>query len=192
MNLYQKVSVVLALALYFPLAWQILRKTIEQNLATFILWGSLDVIAAISIMIQGGNYQLPAAYVAGCVLIILCILRTKTFKWTWFETFVSLLVVTCLVGWYYSGPRLATILSTTGVCLAGLPQIKDVWLGPNKKIAITYFGYTIVNGLSVAGGKVWTVEERLYPFCCMVMCIIVTVLSLRKENSQEVVAEAEV
>lgn len=185
MNTYQKLSVVLALMLYLPLARDIWTGKITQNLATFILWGTLDTIAAISIFLQGGNYQLPSAYVAGCVLIVGCILKTGTFEWTWFETAMSICVCVCLIGWAMSGSYLATILSTIGVVLAGLPQLKDTLKDPDGCPTLLYFGYTIANLLSTIGGKAWVVEERLYPVACLILCLVIALASLRKTKKTE-------
>jgi len=180
MNTYQIVSTVGALILYIPLALQILQGKARQNAATFILWGSLDAIAAVSIYIQGGNWHLPAAYTAGCALIVVCLVIKGYIEWTPFETKTTFLVVICLVGWYLSGPYLATILSTAGVVIAGFPQIKDTWKRPEHTPTWLYPSYTVVNIISTVGGSAWTVEERLYPLCCAIMCGIVAILSFRK------------
>lgn len=188
MNKYQIISVILALILYIPLAQKIWTGKATQNLATFILWGILDLVAGISIFVQGGNYQLPLAYVAGCTLIIICILKAKTFEWTWYETTTSALVLICLIGWSISGAYLATILSTTGVVLAGFAQLRDTINLPEKCPTLLYFGYTIANLLSIFGGKNWSVEERLYPASCFVLCLIIALLSLRRTSKVEAVS----
>lgn len=180
MNLYSKLSVVIALTLYLPLAWQILTKQVTQNLATFILWGSLDLVAAASMLLQGGNWTLPAAYVGGCVIIIGCLIRVRSVKWTWFETAITVMVVICLVGWKMSGARMATILSTIGVVLAGFPQLADSYKEPEKQPLLIYVGFVVVNGLSVAGGRAWTIEERFYPASCVVLCLAIVLATARR------------
>lgn len=179
-NTWQLVSTVLAVVLYIPLGIKVLKGTVEQNLATFILWGLLDTIAGMSLYVQGGNYQLPFAYVSGCALIIGCILKAKTFSWTSFETKVSLLVLLSIIAWMVSGPYMATIFSTTGVVLAGIPQVKDSWMNPEKSPMFLYIGYTTANLLSTIGGKSWTVEERLYSFSCFLLCLVIVGATSRK------------
>ncbi|MEK7585119.1 MAG: hypothetical protein AAB455_01200 [Patescibacteria group bacterium] len=180
MNVYQEISAALAILLYIPLAWQILTGRVKQNLATWILWWMLDGLAALSMFFQDGNWYLPAAYVAGCTLIIGCMVRAKNLAWTNFETVVSMMVLVCLIGWATSGPWLATILSTLGVFLAGLAQLKDAWRSPKEMPVLLYFGYFAVNVISMIGGKGWTVEERLYPGACAVLCGAITLASCRK------------
>lgn len=186
LNIYQKVSVAMALFLYLPLGYQILRGTVVQNLATFALWGALDAIAGASMFIQGGNYQLPAAYVGGCIGIILCILKARTFGWTRYETQISVAVIICIVAWRVSGPWYATIFSTAGVVFAGLPQLKDSWQKPETSPLYTYVGFTFVNVVNTIGGKGWIVEERFYPFWCSVLCVAIVLASLRKNIPIEV------
>ena len=188
-NIYQKASLVLALLLYIPLSYQIVKGLVRQNLATFLLWGLLDAIAGVSLLVQNGNYQLPLAYVAGCTLVILSILKSKNFGgWASYETKVSLMVIACAVAWRISGPWLATIFSTAGVVIAGFPQLRDSWRDPASSPLLVYIGFTVVNVLSTVGGKAWTVEERLYSGACSVLCVAVVVASLRRTEQKESVS----
>ncbi len=186
MNVYQKVSVVMALMLYVPLGYQIYTKKVSQNLATFILWGILDAIVAASIYVQGGNYQLPLGYIGGCCVVITCILLTDTGEWTWVETFISCLVALSIIAWALSGPWAATIFSTTGVVLAGLLQVKDAWFKPAEQPLAVYVGFLIANSLSVLGGKAWIVEERFYPTGCVILCFIIVMVTVIRRNARHV------
>ncbi len=185
MNVYQWASVILALCLYIPLDRQILRGEITQNLATFILWGSLDAVAGASIYVQGGgNYQLPFAYVLGCSTVLVSILRSRNYSWTKVETRVSLAVVALSIGWWIMvyvehNAWLATILSTLAVVAAGLPQLRDSWRDPSKSPLEIYIGYVVVNALSTIGGKGWSVEERFYPGFCLLLCATIVGASMR-------------
>jgi hypothetical protein len=187
MNTYQKVSVIMALSLYLPLGYQILTRKISQNLATFILWGSLDAFAAASIFVEHGNYQLPMAYVFGCTIVIVCILKSGNYSWSRVETAVAILVtgclaVWCIIVWGFESPRLATILSTAGVVISSLPQLRDSCRRPEESPLVIYAGYTFVNVLSTIGGKAWTVEERLYPVSCAVLCFAIVLASMRRQK----------
>lgn len=101
------------------------------------------------------------------------------------ETRVSIIVGLCLVAWcvivwWYDNPWLATVLSTTGVVLGGLPQLRDSWRRPKESPWLIYIGYTFVNVMSTVGGKGWTVEERLYPGACTILCGIIVLASMRR------------
>jgi len=178
-NKYQKASVFLALGLYLPLAYQLLTHQVTQNLATWVLWVFLDAIAVASMFVQKGNFQLPTAYVAGGTSIVLCIATTNMWTWTIYETIVTCMVAVCITGWYLSGPRLATILSTSAMALATIPQLKDVWQDPTTAPTLVYVGYTLANIFSTVGGKNWSIEERFYPSVCTLLCILIVMFSLR-------------
>jgi len=182
-NIYQKMAVILGLSLFLPLAWQIVTGKVTQNLATFLLWGAQDAILASALYTQNGNWQLAAAYMCGSVLIIMCILKSRVFEWTDFETYMSVLVLSCLVMWKINGPSWATVMTSLGMFFGGLSQVKDSWKDPSKSPLKTYVGYTIANILSVIGGKSWAIEERFYPMCCTILCAMIVVASLRKTKT---------
>jgi hypothetical protein len=175
-------SCALALLLYCPLLTGILRGQIKQNVATWTLWVSLDAIVTVSIILQKGNYVLPALYVIGGSIIVISLIYKKLFKWTSFETFVLILVIVCLLIWSISGSRWATIASTLAVCISSAPQVRDLWREPEKGTGVIYSGYALANILSFMAGKSWTVEERFYPGMMIPLCLLMTVVAFRKKN----------
>jgi len=171
----------LALVLYIPLCKQISTGNVKQNLATWILWSILDGIAAGTLIIQHGNFLLPAAYTLGGATTVLCILiSTKKTGWTWFESFITLLVIICLIVWASSGAKTATIASSLALVLAGVPQLIESYRKPWDTPVLIYIGYTTANILSVLGGKDWSVEERFYPSSASIYCLVVSIVALRK------------
>src|SRR3989344_5125098 len=150
----------IALGLYLPLISGILRDKIEQSFATWLLWVSLDLIALISIILQKGN-----------------------FKWTWFETFVSFMVLICLIFWWLSGSRIATISSTIAVVISGLPQFKESWQKPDRVTGFIYLGYVVVNVFFFFGGKNWTIEDRFYPGSMIPLCMAIAFAALLRGRS---------
>lgn len=180
MNFYNTLSVVVALSMYPPLAWKILRGKTTQNLASFALWGLLDLEVTLSIIFQGGNWYLPGAYVLGCLIVVFSLLKVGIWEWDWVEWAILIMVAFCLVVWVRVGPRWATIVSTTGVVLAGLPQLRDVYLEPEDKPLLEYLGFTLAAVLGTLGGKSWTIEERLYPVACIGICGAVLLACLRR------------
>lgn len=163
MNAYALTGAAIATLVYIPLTVQVWRKQLEQNFATFFLWGLLDAIAAGSIFLKGGNYVLPAMYVVLCGGVPIAILRSRTFVWTWVETMTALLVIGCIIVWAEAGDREATIASTIAVGIAGMPQLVDFWRKPFDGPVYSYVGFTFANGISILAGKNWSIEERFYP-----------------------------
>ncbi len=180
MSSFTTLSVVLALLLYVPLCVQLLQGKAKQNLATWIMWGSLDLIVTITIIVQHGNYFLPAAYVLGCGITLLCMIKFGDLVWTSFESFVAFLVLVCLIVWGFSGSKIATVASTLAMAIAGIPQLIDCYRRPHGMPFLIYIGYTVANLFSVLGGKNWSIEERFYPIMAGIYCLLFSALASRK------------
>ncbi len=180
MNIYNAMSLSLAVILCIYLAYQIRKGSAEQNLATWISYVLLDGVAGLSLFAQHGNWYLLSVYVVGNMIIVFCIIGSAKFTWGWVETICFLLVIVSIVVWKLSGPMYATIISTIGMSIATYPQIKDAVLKPKTAPAEVYFGYIFVNGLATAAGKSWTVDERLYPGVCTVLCVLIVIFASRK------------
>lgn len=180
MSTLSLVASIIAILLYVPLCIQVFSGKVKQNFATWILWAILDGIAAATIVFQNGNFLLPAAYSFGSAAVTLSILKSKSFKWTWFETMVACLVVVCLVVWSASGAKVATVASTMAVLTAGTPQMIEAWKKPWEQPFLIYAGFLISNGLATAGGRNWSIEERFYPASCTILTIVILVFIARK------------
>src|SRR5277367_1129782 len=76
---------------------------------------------------------------------------------------IALMVLASLAVWKFSGPRNATIAVTTAICIAGIPGIVEMARRPQRSAAKLWAGYTVANSLSLFGGAMWSVEERLAP-----------------------------
>jgi hypothetical protein len=174
------IGAAIAALMYIPLTVQVWRKTLVQNFATYFLWGVLDAVAAGSIWYKGGNSLLPAVYVLCCLGVVVGILRTKTFAWSWRETLTSLFVVVSVAAWFMVDSTMATIVSTTGVVAAGLPQLYDIWKNPKGAPVLAYTGFTLANALSTMAGHDWSVQERLYGGACTVLTIVFVIVGARK------------
>jgi hypothetical protein len=171
----------LAILTYFPLWKGIKSGKVKQNLFTWLLWAILDGIVAVTIIAQNGNFLLPVAFTVGSVITSFFIVGSKNkVSWTWFETMVVLLVVSSMGVWHFSGDRVATIASTIAVTIAGIPQLIDAWKKPKDMPILEFVSYTIANGLSTAGGKNWSISERLFPASGTVFCLLIVVFSARK------------
>lgn len=178
MNLYILLSSALSIVLYIPLCKKILEGKIVQNFGTWILWTTINCVAAITIIIQNGNFLLPVTFTLGSSCVTVCIAISKNYNWTRFETLVACIVLACIIGWYISGPKLATIISAFALVISGIPQLIDAAKEPWSKPFLISSGYFSANILSIIGAKDWSVKEVLCPifgaFYCGVMVLVVS------------------
>ncbi len=180
MNAFSVASSIIAICLYVPLCLQIFSGKTVQNFATWMLWAILDAIAAAATISQEGNFLLPLAYSVGSTLVTLSILKSKNFKWTWFETMDTFMVGICLVIWHNSGARTAIIASTMAVVIAGLPQTVESLKKPREQPFLIYLGFFTTSILTTIGGKDWSVEERFYGYSCAVMGLVILIFVIQK------------
>jgi hypothetical protein len=154
----------LALLLFIPMITGILKHGAEgQSGATWLLWGALDTVLAISIIEQRGNFLLPLGFAIGDVLLVILLVAKKKFSWGLFETGILAMVIACMVAWKLAGSRTATIASTLGVAIAAVPGFVAMLKQPQRKVGNVWAGYVVANGLSFLGGTAMTVEERFAP-----------------------------
>lgn len=178
MNLYTVLGSFVAFLVFVPLTYRVWRKTLQQNVTTYALWGMLDFVAAGSIFLKDGNYLLPAMYSLLSFGVVLGGIRAKTFSFGKLEAFISALVLICMGVWYFVGDREATIISSISVSIASIPLIVDSLRKPMQAPVLEYIGFTIANGLSIAGGADWSVAERFYPGVCTATTAIFVIVLL--------------
>lgn len=154
----------LALLLFIPLIAEILKSGAQgQSGAMWLLWGALDIVLTVSIIQQRGNFLLPLGFAIGDFLLVILLVVKRQFTWSRFETLILILVIGCVAAWKLGGPRTATIASTVGVCVAGVPGLVAMWKQPQRNVGNVWAGYVLANGLSFFGGTAMTVQERFAP-----------------------------
>ena len=172
---------VVGLVSYAILIVALFKTKTEQSFAAFLLWAMLDLIATITMIIQGGNFWLALSNVIGSTTIFIILIFKKQVSWSWVETMTAVLVAVCLVVWATAGERAGIIASSLAVVMASIPQMVDTYKKPESTPTLAYFIFTIGNVISLIGGKGWTIEERFYPACSIFLCVVIVVLSLRKK-----------
>ncbi len=180
MNDLQTLAAVIGFSANIPLIIGILRGTVKQSIATFILWAVLDTIAATTIFLQDGSWLLSAGYATSAILVATTLWIKKQRKWSADENWTTALVITCLICWYVIGPAAGTITSSLSVVIASWPQMKMTYKDPNTTPSGTYLWFEIANLIGLYAGKGWTVEERMYPMSVVFLTGVLLVLSLRK------------
>ncbi len=165
-------SFVFALSTTLLLVVMLLKGDTRQNFATWLMWGILDAIVALSIYSRGGNYLLVTLYTVTSLLISACIYYRFGFSWTIYETKVAWLACVCMLVWYLTGSWYAIIASTFAVIIAGDPQVRDIWTDTDNQKAWSWIGFGIANFFGILMGKEWSVAERFYPTCCFLFSVV--------------------
>jgi hypothetical protein len=179
----------LALLLFIPLIRSINQEGAEgQSCATWFLWGLLDTVLTISVIDQRGNFYLPLGFAIGDTLLVILLLIKGKFRWGFFETVILAMVLGCLVGWKLAGPKIATISSTLGVCVAGIPGFIEMLKHPQRKVGNVWGAYVLANLLAFFGGSTMTIEERFAPgifaLCSLVMFAASRVRSVSAQGTE--------
>jgi hypothetical protein len=153
-----------ALLLFIPMIAVILRDNgAGQSCATWLLWGALDAIVTVSVVEQHGNFLLPLGFTIGDTALVALLVTKRHFRWSSFETIILVLVIGCIIGWEMSGPRVATITATLGICVAGVPGLVALWKQPQRTVGNIWLAYVAANLMAFFGGRTMTVEERFAP-----------------------------
>jgi hypothetical protein len=179
----QLVAGVVGFCAYLPLIVGILKNTAKQSFAAFFLWALLDAIATVTTFLQHGNYWLPFSNVVGSCIITALLVVKKQVSWSWIESMTAILVVICLGVWYTAGEEAGIIASTLAVVTASVPQMAETFKAPQNTPVIAYVIFLTANILSFIAGRSWTIEERFYPGCSILLCTVIVVLASRKGNS---------
>ena len=170
-----------ALALFVPMAVEMIKDGgAGQSFATWMLWAALDTILTISLFLQRGNYLLPLGFAAGGIALTTLLLVKGRFAWSRMDSVILALVLGCLIGWRLGGEKTATVATTLGICLAGIPGLVELWRNPQRKVGNIWGWYVLANGLSFLGGTAMTMEERFAPGVFAVFSLLMFVASRRR------------
>ncbi len=164
--------------MYIPLIKGVITNQIKQPFAMWLLWTLLDGTTLISVLAQGGNWPILAFYTTMSILITSILLFKKQYGWGKFETLIASLVISCMLIWAISGPKIATIVGTIAIVIATFPMFRDAWKDPKSNPWKIWLGFSLANGLSTAAGTMWSIEERFYSTSCAILCILIAGVNL--------------
>lgn len=151
------------------------------NPVSFLLWSGLSLVLTLVLIKSGDSWILPACWVVSdCIVgtVLLFGLHQKATFGT-HEIVITVLIVVCTVVWLTSKTWVATVACTTALVLAALPQTFDIYRHPEHASWKIWAIYFVSNTLAFLGGQRWNIEDRLPAGISMVMCVIMTHLSLR-------------
>ncbi len=181
MNILKTLIVLTGVAPYVLLSVSILKGTVKQSFATWILWFGLDVIMLVSLTLKGGNTLLFAVFTIGTLAVTIFLARARQFHWGKFEWLITFLVLICTTVFLVGGPYLSIISVTLALNIAGIPQLISTYKDPSSTPRIAYLLFTTSSMLSVISAAAWTVEERLPYLSSTLFCAIIVLLSFRQK-----------
>ncbi len=176
----QLIGGIISLLATIPLFIGIYRDKIRQSFITYLLWGFLDIITAITIILQHGNYWLPIGYSLSSIIVACLLMVKKQITWGWIEMITTLLVIICLLVWWKMGDRAALIASVISLGIASVPQIIETYKNPSATPTGIYSLFLIADTLSLLSGKEWNVEQLLYSASAFFLCSLLIILSIRR------------
>lgn len=170
--------------MYAPLLRDTLRNHgAGQSFAMWALWAVLDSTVTLSLIAQRGNFWLALGLAAGSVSLAVLLLLKGRFAWSRLETGILMLVIVCLVIWNGSGPKWATIATTTAIVLAGVPGMLELWRNPDPRLGRIWLGFTLANLLSLCGGLSWTVADRFAPGVFALQTVTFAAIAYRTKSA---------
>ncbi|GAB3904475.1 hypothetical protein [Mucilaginibacter boryungensis] len=170
---------IIGIAAYLLLIAGIMKSKVRQSFVAFLLWAMLDTIATITTILKEGNYWLSLSNALGAAIIAILLALKKQVSWTWVETTTAILVIICLNVWYFTGAKEGIIASSLAMVIAGIPQVLDTYKNPGETPTIVYIIFLGANILSFIAGKEWTIEERFYSGCAILLCAVIVWFSLK-------------
>ena len=178
-------SGVIGIVAYSLLIIGIIKSKAQQNFVAFLLWAMLDSIATITTMLKGGNYWLSLSNAVGAFIVATLLAIKKQISWSFIETITAILVIICLIVWYFAGAKQGIIASSLAMVIASIPQMVDTYKKPRKTPSGVYTIFLVANILSLIAGKEWTIEERFYAGCAVFLCLVIVLFSLRKGSFRD-------
>lgn len=176
MNIWNWIANSTAVVLYVCVWFLVTRSQTKQSFASWILWATIDTVAAAAIICKGGNFELPTVYSVGSIVIAASLFMKREYGWRRFDSYVTALVLICIVIWWQAGPVAAVVASSIAMFIAGLPMLRDAYESPFDVPVVVYILATIGNLCGVVAGKNWSVQERLYPLLAFAYTLILVII----------------
>lgn len=188
-DIFAWLAVLFAGAAYLPYLWKIIKRKARPAIAPWFLWASLSLLNYFASRSAGEAYPqtLMYAILDPVVLVIAIWMR----NWNTFDTEDKVALVigltSCFV--FYFSAKYALIGALTGITIAGIPIMKNVWRDPESESLSGWILFALGGSCSLLSGIVFytTWIDILTPATYAVSCgIIVTLILARKHRLSNV------
>jgi uncharacterized membrane protein YobD (UPF0266 family) len=136
--------------------------------STFILWASLAWITTVNLRVQKIDAKLVTVYAIGSSCTAISLLCLGRIGWSYFDTVVAMLVVTCIIIWKTGGPKLALIAMVTAGLIAAMPFTIMTWRHPETSPILANSGFFFANLFTYLSAKEF--DDRLYSGVNVILC----------------------
>jgi hypothetical protein len=154
----------------------------SQTFFTWFIYFVLDIITMISSAEVDGSYVILFGFSSGSLIMAAILLFQRRVVWTWHETWVGLLIIVCLVAWYFSGPYWAMISGIFSELIIGIYLIVRTFKYPRRKYNLPgYIIFLIVSILTIFFAKNDSIEQIGYGSVEAILCAVIIFPLLRKK-----------
>jgi len=185
MNSSEIAGTVFILISYLMIIKIIIKNPEGISFSSFVLWAILDCITAIMIFLKDGSWFLPALFTFLSIFVSIILWLKNERTWSKNDINISILILICIIFWFFTGETEGTIAATIAVILAGLSQLKMTIEKPKRETLYSWTIFTFGNFFFYMASDATLyeefVKERLCPFGNGLMSLIITTVILLKK-----------
>ncbi len=135
------VSVIITVASVIPYIRNILRATTKPNIASWITWALLNLVATIA-EFAAGQYKtaiFSAASTIATSAVVILGLKYGYAKYSRFDAICQIAALSGFIFWYAFHTPAAAVITVVSIDFIGsLPTYRHAWLKPNEETWITF------------------------------------------------------
>lgn len=179
-------SAVVTITAVIPYIRDILRGTTKPNIASWVTWTILFVVATIA-EIAAGEYRTAFFTVSITIetaLVVILGLKYGYAKYTKFDAACQISALLGFVAWWLFDNPLAAVLLVVAIdLLASLPTVEHSWFNPKEETWVTFALSGLGGFLAVFALTAYNWTSLLYPiYIVLINLVITSVLLLRRQG----------
>lgn len=156
---------------------RVLKGQTKPTRISWILWLSLDTLAAAGMYFKGSlNGQMMGCMV-GWLVLVAVIWKGENARLTKLDLFCLIGGITGITLWLtFDDPLLAVIIAMSVVFLASFPTFASVWRTPDAEDGPAWIIFVLSSLCAVGGMPKWSWEDSLQPITFLVIQGIVSLM----------------
>lgn len=157
----------------------------KPNRATWFIWAFLGFILLFSYYSGGARETIPLLIVnqLGMCIIFLISLKFGEGGYTKFDLYCLFGALVSVFAWLISNnPLYALLLGLLTDLFGALPTIKKSIEDPLHEDKITWILFLLGNSFNLLAIKTWNFEIYIYPLYMVLLCLLISLLLVRKNK----------